>query len=262
MRSGRFLLAVMLAVAPSGCRVAIESGMSEEQANRVIVALDRSGIRAVKSVESGAGGGASYAVWVANEDVATALAVLRAEGLPAHPEPGLSEIFGEPSLVPTATEERARLSAALGGELARSIETIDGVLDARVHIALPESGGALLDAPRPRPRASVLVRHRAGRPPSDENAIRALVAGAVPDLDPNDVAVIAVATPEATVEGAHLTSLGPIAVTRGSAPLLRWILGASLGVNLVLAAGIVALLVRQRRAPAPSGETDSSAPNS
>jgi type III secretion protein J len=244
----RFAFAVVLAVAVEGCRTAIESGLSEEEANRVLVALDRHGIHAVKEAEAGGGEEAKYAIRVASDDVATALAVLRAENLPDRPEPGLREIFGQPSLVPTATEERARLSAALSGELARSIEAIEGVLDARVHVALPERDSALLDAPPPRPRASVLVRYRGTRPPYDEMAVRMLVAGAVQDLDPADVAVVGVAAPEPPTSASQLTSFGPIAVTRSSVPALRLVLATSLGFNVLLVVGVVWLVVRHRRA--------------
>src|SRR5690606_28919827 len=109
--------------------------------------------------EPGASSG-GYRVLVASDEVAAALSVLRAEELPRAPEPGLHDVFGRASLVPTATEERARLTAALGGELARSVESIDGVLDARVHVALPDASELPLDVAPPRPRASVLVRHR------------------------------------------------------------------------------------------------------
>lgn len=248
----RVLVALASVLALAGCRAAIESGLPEAQANEVLVALDRHGIHAVKETEQGGAGAGSYRVLVASDEVAEALAVLRAEELPRTPEPGLHELFGAPSLVPTATEERARLTAALGGELARSIESIDGVLDARVHLALPDASELPLDAPPPRPRASVLVRHRAagehGRPPYDELAIQRLVAGAIQGMELTDVAVVGVASSDTPPERASLTSLGPIAVARGSAPTLRLVLGVLLGTNVVLALLLVFALLRRRRA--------------
>lgn len=237
-------LAALAAVA--GCQATIESGLAEEQANEVLVALDRHGIHGARASEPGAPGGARFSVAVASDDVARALAVLRAEDLPRRPEPGLAETFGEGSLVPTATEERARLAAALGGELARSIESIDGVLDARVHVALPEGGVLLLDAPPPRARASVLVRYRGERAPYDEAAIRRLVAGAVSGLAAEDVEIVGVAAAPPPESGPSLASVGPIAVARGSSGTLRVILGALLGTNVVLA-GLLVALARRRR---------------
>ncbi|AKF07597.1 hypothetical protein [Sandaracinus amylolyticus] len=237
-----FALAALLA----GCRAEIERGLPEAQANEVLVALDEHGIHAVKEPERGEG---SFAILVSGDDVASALAVLRAEELPRAPDPGLHDLFGTASLVPTATEERARLTAALGGELARTIEAIDGVLDARVHVALPDASELPLDAPPPRPRASVLIRHRGARAPYDDAAIQRLVAGAIQGMDPGDVAVVGVAAPEpATPAGAHLASLGPIAVARGSIGTLKLVLGVLLGTNGVLALLLALAVVRHRRA--------------
>lgn len=260
----RAAVLIALAIGACGCQAAIESGLPEAQANRVLVALDQHGIHGVKEAERSSGDRATYSVVVAPDDVAAALAVLRAEDLPSEPEPGLQEMFGEGSLVPTATEERARLTAALGGELARSIEAIDGVLDARVHLALADRSDVLLDDAPERPRASVLIRHRGATAPYSDEQIRRLVAGAIQGMDPSDVAIVAVAASEIATSTPHLTSIGPIAVSRGSATTLKLILGSMLAMNVLLAMGLVLALVRRQRAIGPgtragSDTTDSSA---
>jgi len=240
----------LLALAP-GCEATLESGLPEEEANAVVVALHAHEIGATKERE-GTGDEARYAVIVAPEDVAPALEVLRAEHLPRDQAPGLHEVFGEPGLVPTATEERARYVAALGGELATSLEAIDGVLDARVHVALPESARLALDEDRPTPRASVLLTYRGDPPPYDADAVRALVAGAVQDMRVEDVAVVGTRAPAArATDGEGLVSLGPLTVTRGSSGTLKAILGGSLVLHLVVAGLLVAVLVRRRRAVVP-----------
>jgi type III secretion protein J len=244
----RFVIALGVALAIGGCRAAIESGLPEGEANRALVALDRHGIHAVKEAEAAAGDEPTYTVLVAGEDVAAALEVLHAEDVPSRPEPGLHEVFGEGSLVPTATEERARLTAALGGELARTIEAIDGVLDARVHVALPDDGGRLLDDAPSRPRASVLVRWRGEHQPYDDAAIRQLVAGAIQGMEAADVAIVGVRAPEAAESTTHLTSIGPIAVARGSATALKATFGTLLGTNVVLAIALAMVFARRRRA--------------
>ena len=147
-------LGLLLAAA---CAQPLEAGLAEGEANAILVALHDRGIGAHKESEAGA---ETFEVRVAAEDFARGLDVLRAEGLPRRPPEGLREVFGEGGLVPTATEERARYVAALGGELARSLEAIDGVLEARVHLALPERRLLAVDEAPPRPRASVLLRHR------------------------------------------------------------------------------------------------------
>ncbi len=245
MRAGVVAAAVLLA---TGCDATIASGLDEEQANQILVTLDSSGIGAAKERLAGSGDEALWEVHVASDDVGPALGILRSADLPRTPEPGIEEVFGEGSLVPTATEERARYSAALAGELARSIESIDGVLDARVHVAIPETRDFALDEEPPRPRASVLVKYRAGEPPYEEGAVRALVAGAVHGMQPDDVAVVGVPGPGAPdAGGAHLVRIGPVAVTRGSSFALKTILGVALGLNLVLAVGLILTWMRRKK---------------
>jgi type III secretion protein J len=234
----------------SGCEATIASGLSEGQANAVVVALDGQGIGATKEASVGANEG--WDVRVPNDDVGPALSVLRALDLPREPTPGLAEVFGEPTLVPTATEERARFVAAQSGELSRSLEGMEGVLGARVHLAIPEGSDFAFDEERPTPSASVLLRLRAGAS-VDEAAVQALVAGAVPQLTPDAVAVVKVQTEPVTPRQASLVHIGPIAVTQGSAPILKGVLGGALGLSALLAIALIISWMRLRR---PRAETE------
>jgi type III secretion protein J len=239
------LSSVVLGVLASGCQSTLESGLPEAQANEIVVALDRHGVHAVKEADRSSGNTDTFSVTVASDDVATALTILDAEHLPRHETTGLSEVFNGASLVPTHTEESARLRAALAGELAQTIQSIDGVLTARVHIALADSETRLLDQPTAGPRASVLIRHRGQEPPYDAEAITRLVAGAVSGMDPNDVAIVGVPSEGAPANPARLVSIGPIAVARSSAPGLKLTLGVLLGTNLVLAI-LLAITIKRR----------------
>src|SRR5450432_2614943 len=106
-------VAVLALLLAWGCDTPIESGLDETQANEVIVALDAQGVSAVKQREEGTSDVAHFRVAVAEADVARSLTVLRSEELPHHPQPGLADVFGEGGIVPTATEERAKYTAAL-----------------------------------------------------------------------------------------------------------------------------------------------------
>jgi len=240
------LVAIAVAVLAAGCQTTIAAGLAEEQANRVVVALDAEGISAAKDRSGGRTDESGFDVAVANDDVARALAVLEAADLPRQDEPGLSDVFGEASLVPTATEERARYMAALSGELTRSIESLDGVLDARVHVALPEQRDFMLDQERPGPRASVLIKRRHAARAPDEDAVQRLVAGAVHGMRPEDVAVVSIEAAPARPSPSSLVRVGPISVTRGTATILKAFLGGSLGLHVLLAALLVFVLVRRR----------------
>lgn len=226
----------------AACSTVIERGLSTSQADQVAAALEARGIGVTTEV---APGGRGVDVSVLDADVGTALAVLRDEGLPRVDAPGIADAYAEPALVPTAGEERARLGAALAADLGRSIEAMPGVHDARVHLGMPDPSAVPMDEAPAAAVASVLVRARAGQSP-DEAAIRRLVAGAVPGLAPERVAVVVTPMPDPGPTSEPLVAVGPIHVTQGSAPWLRAVLAGMLVVN-VLAAVAVALVVRRRR---------------
>lgn len=230
-----------------GCQSALIDGLSEEQANQVLVALNAGAIAAKKVAHARPDGDVSYRVDVGPEDLARALSLLRAAEVPARPTQGFKETFGTPGLLPTATEERARYAAALSGELERSIESIEGVVDARVHIALPESHMALLDGPPPKGRASVMIKQKRGAVPVDETAIRALVAGAATELEPAAVAVVKLIAPAQASAVPELVRIGPIAVTRSSASTLKAIAAAVFLLDIALAVALIVLLAKLRR---------------
>lgn len=191
----RVALPLVLSAAACG-REELLHDLDERQASEVVVALDDGGIAAHKVRPGGEGG---YAVEVAPSDAPRALRILAERDLPRPRPPGLGEVFGKGGLVPTPTEERALYQHALAGELARSLESVEGVVGARVHLALAEAD-PLRPAERPLPRASVLLRCR----PSDcaavrtlEPGIRALVAGAADRLEGAAVSVVVTEAREA-----------------------------------------------------------------
>lgn len=255
-RIGWLIFAISLALV--GCESTIAGGLSEPQANEILVALQQEGIGGSKERDEGPRGERAWKVTVPSDDGSRALEALRARNLPRATVPGLHEVFGEGSLVPTPTEERGRYAAALAGELSRSIETIDGVLGARVHVAIPDARSFALDEPARAPRASVLVRHRGGDAPFAPDAIQSLVAGAVDGLDPAQVSVVTVPTQSRTREAAPMTKVGPVWVAHGSADLLRGIF-AAIAVSGMLIAVLLTLWARRRhrlaRATAPPSPT-------
>lgn len=165
-------------------------GLDETQANRVVVALAEAGVQG--RADRGEGEGAGFTVAVDAADAGRARRVLAERELPRQRAPGFAEVFAKGSLVPTPVEERALYHHALAGELSRSLETLDGVIEARVHLALPAPDPLRPEASRP-PRAGVLVKVRPearSRLEALEAGIRSLVAGAAEGLDPASVSVV------------------------------------------------------------------------
>ena len=164
--------------------------LAERQASEVLVALDEEGVAATKVRQEGTE--AAWTITVARGEAGRAHRVLAARQLPRARPQGLGEVFGAGGVVPTPVEERARWLHALSGELARSVEALDGVVEARVHLGLP-ADDPLHAGARPAPRAAVLVKCR---PASCEAlrllepGLRSLVAGAAEGLSPEAVAVV------------------------------------------------------------------------
>jgi type III secretion protein J len=240
----RPLLALLLLVA---CSTPIRHGLDEPAANEVVSALERVGIGAEKTRDD-ASGPSTFLVQVSSGDAVRALDVLHALGLPRERRTGFAEIYGQASLVPTATEERARYVEALSGEIERTLETVDGVVSARVHLVLEETEG-LGDKPKNAAQAAVLLKTQSG-PPIKEADVQKLVAGSVPGLAAGSVAVVS--TPAADPPGgSSLAPVGPLRVTRGTRSLLVGALIVALGVLALLAA---LLLFTARRLAAAQRE--------
>ena len=240
-----FLLA---ALALAGCVVPVQHGLDENGANEVVSALEQAGIGAQKEQEEAPGATTqSFVVKVARDDAGRALELLRSLGLPRSQRSGLAEMYNQPSLVPSATEEKARFLEALGNDIERTLETVEGVASARVHIAPAEADPLSADAkPRIPAQASVLIKTRGTATLSLKEAdIQRLVSGGVQGLAPAAVAVVMTPAPEWSGAGeSPMIALGPIRMTRGSRFVLVSAFAALLGLVALLA---MVLLFTARR---------------
>lgn len=100
------------------------------------------------------------------------------------------ELFNKSDMGLTDFAQKINYQRALQGELSRTIMLMDGVENARVHLALPDR--SLFRGNRSDPKAAVTVIAAPGRTISDARVlgIQRLVAGAVPDLALSDVVVL------------------------------------------------------------------------
>ncbi|CBS89482.1 flagellar basal-body MS-ring/collar protein FliF [Azospirillum lipoferum] len=115
---------------------------------------------------------------------------MAAQGLPSGGSVGYElfdkgEGFGATSFMQNINHLRA-----LEGEMARTVQTLNGVQQARVHLVLPKRE---LFARQQNPAtASVFLKLRPGAQLSRENiqAIQQLIAASVPNLDPNRISIV------------------------------------------------------------------------
>jgi type III secretion protein J len=187
-------------------------------------------------------------VVVGRDDAAGALTVLSQEGLPPRETPGVLDALGKGSLVPSRLSEQAKLVAGTSGDIERTLRGVDGVLTARVHLAVPPRDPLATGAEPASVSASVLLRHRGAAPPIAAAEVQRLVAGAVPGLEPNAVSVVMTPAPPRARQSEHeLARLGPLTVTRASMTSLRVVIGVVVLVNTVLLGSLFALFSRLRR---------------
>jgi len=91
--------------------------------------------------------------------------------------------------------------------------------------------------PRVPAQAAVLLKAHSGLPPIKETDVQKLVAGSVPGLAPEAVAVVVTAAPEGPAAGLPpLEVVGPLRMSPGSRPLLLAALGGGLALLVLLAA--------------------------
>lgn len=88
----------------------------------------------------------------------------------------------------SSSREKLNETRAIEGELGRSIATLQSIVNARVHIVMPERA---LFAPEARKAsASVTVKTRGKLSAGNVEAIRHLVASAVPELSPEAISIV------------------------------------------------------------------------
>jgi flagellar basal-body M-ring protein/flagellar hook-basal body protein fliF len=115
---------------------------------------------------------------------------LAARGLPKSDADAQDEVERAPSFGASSLQEQQRYQHALEVDLARSIQALDAVELARVHLALPKVSPFLRDAPPA--TAAVLVRLRHGKQldAGQVATIQALVAASVPRMKRAEVQVL------------------------------------------------------------------------
>lgn len=100
------------------------------------------------------------------------------------------ELFNESDMGYTDFAQRIRYQRAMQGELARTILMIEGVLDARVHISMPERRLFRSEERRAEAAVTLVMRSREDETPDRIEGIQRLVAASVPDLAASDVVVL------------------------------------------------------------------------
>jgi len=161
-------------------KTVLYAGLDPREAAQITAKLDA---MSVKYDAKGDGG----TILVPGDQVTKLRMELAAENLPSagvgYEIFDKSDAFGATAFVQNINRERA-----IEGELARSIQTIDGVQAARVHLVIPERQIFARDAQTP--SASVVLKTRGTLDRGQVQAVQHLVAAAVAGMTAEHVAIV------------------------------------------------------------------------
>ncbi|RFA30721.1 flagellar M-ring protein FliF [Alkalilimnicola ehrlichii] len=153
-------------------------------AAEVMQALDDQRIRYRVHPQSGQ-------VMVREDQLGEARMSLATQGIQVSVPPGYELFDRDEPLGRSQFVQNVRLRRSIEGELARTVMALQGIEQARVHLAQEENNSFVVSNRNP-PKASVMVQLRQGHrlAPEQVNAITNLIANSVPGLEPKDVSVV------------------------------------------------------------------------
>ncbi|WP_142848238.1 type III secretion system inner membrane ring lipoprotein SctJ [Telmatospirillum sp. J64-1] len=222
-----FLLGFLaVSVAACGDRVELLSAISEQEANEVLSALLSVGIQSQKVP----GKDGLVSITVDGSQVAHALAVMRASGLPRQQFARMGDVFRKEGLISSPLEERARYVYALSQGLAETISQIDGVITARVHVVLPDRAPGTGEQQAPSSAAVFIKYKEVYDLDSVVPQIKRLVTNSIAGLNYDNVSVILVPSMESAL-------LAPISEIGGDGQGNPMILAAMAALGVLALAG-------------------------
>jgi flagellar M-ring protein FliF len=179
------------------------AGLTGQDVSRIGAVLKEAGIAFDVNAEG-------TKIMVRREETAQARMLLAEKGLPSSSSAGY-ELFDKLGPIGlTSFMQEVTRARAIEGELARTIQSMKGIKAARVHIVLPETGS--FRRGRQPASASVVIRTESSADASMTQAIRHLVAAAVPGLSIDEISI-------SNADGTVLASAGDAASMAGSRKL-------------------------------------------
>lgn len=170
-------------------------GLNAQDVSRIGAVLGEAGIHFDVNSEG-------TKVLVRPRQTAHARMLLAEKGLPSSANAGYELFDKMGSIGLTSFMQEITRVRALEGEIARTIQAVKGIRAARVHIVLPDA--AAFRRARQGPSASVVIRTDTAGDFSSAQAIRHLVAAAVPGMGVDHVTVI-------STDGAVMATAGDAA---------------------------------------------------
>ena len=180
---GVLALIIWIALRSGEPMALLYSGLDPAEAGKIGQRLDE-----MKVPFDAAGGGGT--ILVPASKVARVRMELAASGLPHQAGAGYELLDSQSPMNMTSFMQRIQRLRALEGELARTIQTLDGIRSARVHIVMSERETFERDTAKPTASVAITMSGPERITRRQAAAIRLLVAGAVPRLRQEDVSVV------------------------------------------------------------------------
>lgn len=189
MQTLKKLLVIVCVVLLAACgQEVLLRDLTESDANEIVAVLSASSIESKKVSDPK---GKSFSVTVRSNELARAVSVLRALGLPKAPRPSLNDVFRSTGFAPTPFEEKVRYLFGLSQELERTISLMEGILNTRVHVVIPDPSAKNMELQQA--KASVFVSYD-DRYDVEQFVpkIRKLVSDSIEGLTPNRIEILAI----------------------------------------------------------------------
>src|SRR3982751_4115928 len=157
------------------------SNLASTDASAIVEELNAEGV----AYELADGG---TTIMVAKDSVYDLRLTMSGKGLPSGSDTGYA-LLDEQGITTSEFQQQVTYPRGLEGERPKTLESLDGVRQAVVHVALPEDEVFVTD--QKEPTASVLLDLAAGTELSGEQitAVTNLVSSSVQDMDPDQVTV-------------------------------------------------------------------------
>ena len=184
---------LVVALALTGCAWdPIVHGLTERDANKILVVLDTKGIKGKKVVAEGRV--VTWMVLVPESSAPEARRLLVDAELPMPKSLRLQDVFKESGMIPTQSEEKAKMLMGIQGEVEQKLKLIPGVLDVHCQVVIPDKEAIRdVNQARPEPMASVVIVYEpitGNELPFRIEDVQKAVAASVEDLKPERVTVL------------------------------------------------------------------------
>jgi flagellar M-ring protein FliF len=174
-------LVVVMQMASKPSYATLETGLDPSQTGKITSTLSTQGI-AYQLQNNGT------ALAVQSDKTAQARVALATAGLLGTQQPGFS-LMDKQQLGQSNFQQQVTYERALEGQLAQTIETIDGVTSAQVNLVLPNAQDQLFSDQQQPSTASVLLSGASTLQSSSVRGIAQLVASSVPGLQAGKVTI-------------------------------------------------------------------------